>query len=74
MCRKTVGLLGMMVGIVLGIGLGAGVALAQERVDSSTTDHSKLESLMRDFASGPEVTAACLSCHTEAGEQVMPRR
>jgi hypothetical protein len=26
---------------------------------------------MRDFASGPEVTATCLSCHTEAGDQVM---
>ena len=37
----------------------------------STTDHSKLKPLMREFASGPEVTAACLTCHTEASDQVM---
>lgn len=37
---------------------------------ASTADHSKFEILQQDFASGPEVTAACLSCHTEAGNQV----
>ena len=37
----------------------------------STADHSKFEQLKKDFASGPEVTAACLSCHTEASDQVM---
>lgn len=26
---------------------------------------------MREFASGPEMTAACVSCHTEAADQVM---
>lgn len=36
-----------------------------------TTDHSRLPALQRSFASGPEVTAACLSCHTEASHQVM---
>lgn len=72
MCRKTVGLLGLLVALVCGVALGNGVALAQESSRStSTTDHSKLEPLMREFSSGPEVTAACLSCHTEAGEQVM---
>ena len=38
---------------------------------SSTADHSKFEILEKDFASGPEVTKACLSCHTEADDQVM---
>jgi octaheme c-type cytochrome (tetrathionate reductase family) len=33
----------------------------------STADHSKFESLEGPFESGPEVTKACLSCHTEAG-------
>lgn len=37
----------------------------------STADHSKFAALKGPFASGPEVTAACLSCHTEAGDQVM---
>jgi octaheme c-type cytochrome (tetrathionate reductase family) len=37
----------------------------------STADHTKFEILKRNFASGPEVTAACLSCHTNAADQVM---
>ena len=40
-------------------------------VPPSTADHSKFEILQQDFATGPEVTAACLSCHTEASTQVM---
>ena len=35
----------------------------------NTTDHGKHEILSGEFKSGPEVTAACLSCHTEAAEQ-----
>jgi len=42
------------------------------RIDSnSTADHSKFEELKQDFSSGPEVTKACLTCHTEAGHQFM---
>jgi octaheme c-type cytochrome (tetrathionate reductase family) len=37
---------------------------------SSTADHSKFKALQQTFASGPEVTKACLSCHTEAAKQV----
>ena len=37
---------------------------------ASTTDHGKLEELDREFKSGPEVTKACLSCHTEAAKQL----
>ncbi len=37
----------------------------------STADHSKFDILKREFTSGPEVTAACLTCHTEADDQVM---
>lgn len=37
---------------------------------ASTADHSKFKELQRDFASGPEVTQACLQCHTEAAKQV----
>ncbi len=60
---------------------GGGAALAQSgavpdtpdaRVrDVSTTDHSKLKPLQKQFSSGPEVTKACLACHTEAGDQAM---
>ncbi len=38
---------------------------------TSTADHTKFEILQQDFATGPEVTAACLSCHTEAAAQIM---
>jgi octaheme c-type cytochrome (tetrathionate reductase family) len=34
-----------------------------------TVDHSRLDALKKDFRSGPEVTQACLSCHTEAAQQ-----
>lgn len=34
-----------------------------------TADHSKHEALKLKFASGPEVTKACLSCHNQAGLQ-----
>ena len=36
-----------------------------------TTDHSKLESLQKNFSTPQEVTEACINCHTEAHKQVM---
>jgi octaheme c-type cytochrome (tetrathionate reductase family) len=36
----------------------------------STADHTKFEVLNGPFKSGPEVTKACLTCHTEASKQV----
>jgi len=41
----------------------------QARVNS-TADHRKFESLDKKFSSGPEVTRACLECHTEAAKQI----
>ena len=35
-----------------------------------TADHSKHEALKQPFAAGPEVTKACLSCHSEAATQI----
>ena len=37
---------------------------------NSTADHAKFKELQKVFATGPEVTEACLSCHTEAAKQV----
>ena len=37
---------------------------------NSTADHSKFKELDRVFDSGPEVTKACLTCHTEAATQI----
>lgn len=41
------------------------------RVPGGTADHTKFEILKKEFKSGPEVTAACLTCHTEASHQLM---
>lgn len=48
--------------------LALGPALAAKSV--STADHSKFKELQQVFASGPEVTKACIGCHTEAAKQV----
>lgn len=37
---------------------------------ASTADHARFKQLDRDFKSGPELTKACLECHTEAAKQV----
>ena len=37
----------------------------------STADHRQYEVLEGPFNSGPEVTKACLTCHTEAGKHFM---
>lgn len=37
---------------------------------NTTADHTKFKELRKNFKSGPEVTAACLSCHTEAARQI----
>jgi hypothetical protein len=39
-------------------------------VRASTADHGTFEALDRKFASRPEVTRACLECHTHAAEQI----
>lgn len=55
--------------------LSAAQALAAAPMSSkSTADHSKFKELQGPFASGSEVTKVCLSCHTEAGKQVMGTR
>jgi octaheme c-type cytochrome (tetrathionate reductase family) len=37
---------------------------------NSTADHAKFKELDKAFESGPEVTSACLECHTEAAKQI----
>lgn len=47
---------------------GTGTAAAAPK--TTTADHGKFKELQHAFATGPEVTKACLSCHTEAAKQV----
>ena len=39
-------------------------------VAQPTADHRKFKQLKEGLKRGPEVTKACLSCHTEAAKQV----
>jgi len=56
----------LMAGWLVSLGALSGTAYASE----STADHSKFKELDKNFKTGPEVTKACLSCHTEAAKQV----
>ncbi len=47
------------------------LALVGTAALASTADHSKFKELQQDFASGPELTKACLQCHSNAAQQVM---
>ncbi|MEJ2453178.1 MAG: hypothetical protein P8103_03360 [Candidatus Thiodiazotropha sp.] len=51
------------------LGLSGAVYAATDQMDS-TADHTKFDVLNKRFENGPEVTRACLSCHTEAAKQI----
>ncbi len=50
--------------------LAAVLLAAAAGASASTADHHKFAVLRKKFSSGPEVTRACLSCHTEAASQI----
>jgi len=39
--------------------------------NTTTADHSEFKVLQQKFTSGPQVTEACMTCHTEADNQIM---
>ena len=53
--------------------LAPGRKMAQQATKTKelwiTADHSKHKALQQEFKSGPEVSKACLSCHSEAASQ-----
>src|SRR5690606_41543195 len=51
-------------------GNGAASIPAVSGKSTTTADHSKFKALQGPFERAEEVTAACLTCHTEAGEQI----
>lgn len=68
---RTVSFLGAAIAALLLA--GPPIALAADSAPKkaqSSADHSKFKALQQNFASGPEVTKACLSCHTEAAKQI----
>ena len=54
--------------LAVSLALGAGGGWADS--DVSTADHSKFKELKGPFETGPDVTRACLQCHTEASKQL----
>lgn len=52
------------------LSIGAGAADAPALKLTTTADHTKFKDLQKPFATGPEVTQACLACHTEAAGQI----
>lgn len=79
MAKTILVAVGVLLAAVLGASAQTPVQAAIESIGTatspagtgSTADHSKFPILQRDFTSGPEVTAACLTCHTEADDQMM---
>ncbi|HEX8987729.1 MAG TPA: tetrathionate reductase family octaheme c-type cytochrome, partial [Rhodocyclaceae bacterium] len=51
-------------------GVAAESSPAPAERHGTTADHGKFKVLQQTFKTGPEVTKACLSCHTEAARQV----
>ncbi len=68
----------IVLGLCCAIGLAStGMALAGEAAPeakplklTTTADHTKFKELQKEFKTGPEVTRACLACHTEAAGQI----
>ncbi len=65
----VVGLAALLAQALLTAPAGAGNPVLPPQ--ASTANHEAFDALKKDFKSGPEVTAACLSCHTEAARQLM---
>ncbi len=75
--RRVASWLQMVAGLALALQSVWGVpAIASETASrpavklGTTADHGKFKELQGEFGSGPEVTKACLACHTEAAGQV----
>ena len=68
--------LGLCCMLLLGfMGSGAQAALVKKANGVAggaltTADHSRFAELDKPFATGPEVTRACLKCHNQAASQV----
>lgn len=69
MTSMRFGRLWPLLGLALSLAAPPGGAAVPEK-QASTADHSKFEELQQTFATGPEVTRACLKCHTEASRQL----
>ena len=74
--RKIYFVFGLCCFLLLGF-MGSGAQAALEKKANgeaggvlTTADHSRFADLDKPFATGPEVTRACLKCHNQAASQV----
>ncbi len=58
----------------LALSLAIGTGAAGAAAGNPKVDHSQFEELQGPLGSGPEVTVACLLCHTEASKQLHKTR
>ena len=56
--------------LIAGAVAQAATETSAAKLGKSTADHSKFPALAGPFDSGPAVTKACLTCHTEASKQI----
>ena len=56
--------------LLAGVVAQAATETSAAKLVKSTADHSKFPALAGPFDSGPAVTKACLTCHTEASRQI----
>ena len=68
--RTGIYLVALMASMLLAPAANAASDPGSAKLLKSTSDHTKFKALQRDFDSGPEVTKACLTCHTEAAKQL----
>jgi len=68
--RTGIFVLALVASILFAPGATTAADPAMDKLLKSTSDHTKFKALQRDFDSGPEVTRACLGCHTEAAKQI----
>jgi octaheme c-type cytochrome (tetrathionate reductase family) len=61
-----IGTLALAAGLLVSVAAAAGEGKAL----TAKADHSQFKVLQQDFQSGPEVTKACLTCHTESAKQI----
>jgi len=75
MTKRTL-MAGLCASVIIGsVGVAGAEPMEKAPLDEvkkglSTADHKKFQALQQDFQSGPEVTKACLTCHTEAASQM----
>ena len=65
--RKTLRMIGILAIIAAALFAVTGVFAGE----GDTVDHSIFPQLQQEFASGPEVTTACLECHEDTATEVM---